>query len=83
MCYGEKRGKGRGVAISRFGKLVVARKCLSASVTAFDFRKLCADVTHPLAPLERGDWNAVFLLVMSGLSGEVSPLERGLRGVLW
>ena len=28
MCYGERRGKGWDVAISRFGKLVVARKCL-------------------------------------------------------
>ena len=37
----------------------------------------------PPAPLERGGWDAVFLLVMSGLSGDVSPLDRGLRGVLW
>ena len=44
---------------------------------AFDFRKLCAGVTHP-QPLSRGEfWNADFLLVMSGLSGDVSPLERG------
>ncbi|WP_270569509.1 hypothetical protein [Coprobacter secundus] len=31
----------------------------------------------------RGGSGACFLLVMSGLSGEVSPLERGLRGAGW
>ena len=31
----------------------------------------------PPSPLERGDWNAAFLLVMKGLCGVVSPLERG------
>ena len=35
----------------------------------------------PPAPLERGGSGAVFFLIMSGLYGEVSPLERGLRGV--
>ena len=35
-----------------------------------------------VSPLERGDLDAAFLLVMGGLCGEVSPLERGLRGVL-
>ena len=35
MCYGERRGKGWDVAISRFGKLVVARKYLSASGGCF------------------------------------------------
>ena len=35
-----------------------------------------------ISPLERGDWDTAFLLVMSGLCGEDSPLERGLRGVL-
>ena len=34
-------------------------------------------------PLSRGEFcGTVFLLVMVGLSGGVSPLERGLRGVL-
>ena len=37
----------------------------------------------PPAPLDRGGSGAAFLLVMSDLSGYVSPLERGLRGVLW
>ena len=31
----------------------------------------------PPAPLERGDWDAAFYLVMGDLSGDVSPLERG------
>ena len=35
----------------------------------------------PPAPLERGGSGAAFLLIMSGLIGDVSPLERGLRGV--
>ena len=44
---------------------------------AFDFRKLCADVTHP-RPLSRGEiLGAAFLLVMSGLSVFISPLQRG------
>ena len=52
-------------------------------VVALVFRRLCLGVTHP-QPLSRGEiWNAVFLLVMSGLwRGDISPLERGLRGVL-
>ena len=32
------------------------------------------------APLERGGWDAVFLLVMRCLSVFVSPLERGFKG---
>ena len=52
-------------------------------MTALVFRRLCLDVTHP-RPLSRGEvCGACFLLVMSGLSGEVSPLERGLRGAGW
>ena len=31
----------------------------------------------PPTPLERGDLDAAFLLVMKGLCGVVSPLERG------
>ena len=34
----------------------------------------------PPAPLERGGFGAAFLLVMSGLSVDVSPLERGFEG---
>ena len=34
------------------------------------------------APLERGVLDAAFYLVMGDLSGDISPLERGLRGVL-
>ena len=83
MCYGEGCGKGRWVAGYSFETLGVARWYLSNISGCFGFRKLCADVTHP-RPLSRGEvWNAVFLLLMSGLSGGVSPLERGLRGVLW
>ncbi len=36
----------------------------------------------PSAPLERGGLDGAFFLVVSGLSGEFSPFERGLRGVL-
>ena len=36
----------------------------------------------PPAPLERGVLDAAFYLVMGDLSGDISPLERGLRGVL-
>ena len=36
----------------------------------------------PPTPLERGGSGACYLLVMGGLCGEVSPLERGLWGVL-
>ena len=47
---------------------------------AFDFRKLCADVTHPL-PLSRGEvWNAVFLLVMRGLWCCEFPSREGTKG---
>ena len=54
-----------------------------ASGGCFGFRKLGADVTHP-QPLSRGEILVrLFLLVMGGLCGVVSPLERGLRGVLW
>ena len=43
----------------------------------------CARTSHTSSPsLGRGGSGAVFLLVMSGLSGDVSPLERGSRGVL-
>ena len=37
----------------------------------------------PPAPLKRGGSGAAFLLIMSGLIGDVSPLERGLRGAGW
>ena len=37
----------------------------------------------PPAPLKRGGSGACYLLVMGGLCGEVSPLERGLRGAGW
>ena len=47
---------------------------------AFDFRKLCADVTHP-PPLSRGEvWNAVFLLVMSDLWRVGFPSREGIEG---
>ena len=57
------------------------RLYLSVSGGYFGFRMQCSDVTPP-APLERGDWGASLFLVVRGLSREVSPLERGLRGVL-
>ena len=50
-------------------------------MVAFDFSS-CARTSHTPAPLERGGSGAAFLLIMSGLIGDVSPLERGLRGVL-
>ena len=82
MCYGEGRGKGRWVARYGFEKLGVARCYQSASVTAFDLRWLCLGVTHP-QPLSRGEiWMRLFYLEKRGLSVFVSPLERGLRGVL-
>ena len=59
------------------------RRYLSASVTAFDFRKLCANVTHPLAPLERGDWNAVFLFGNERFMAWWLPLSRGDEGVCY
>ena len=66
------------VFLPLFGEVVF----LGLRVTALVFRRLCLDVTHP-RPLSRGEvCGACFLLVMSGLSGEVSPLERGLWGVL-
>ena len=36
----------------------------------------------PPAPLKRGDLDTDFSLIMSCLSGDNSPLGRGLRGVL-
>ena len=46
-------------------------------VVVLGLRWLCANVTHP-PPLSRGELlDAVFLLVMRGVSGAVSPLERG------
>ena len=49
-------------------------------VVALVFRKPCADVTHP-PPLSRGEiWILFFFLVMRGVSGAVSPLERGFKG---
>ena len=58
------------------------RLYLSALRGYVGFRMQCSDVTHP-RPLSRGEvWDGAFFLVVSGLSGEFSPLERGLRGVL-
>ena len=34
----------------------------------------------PPTPLERGDWDTAFFLVVSRLSGDDSPLERGFKG---
>ena len=52
-------------------------------VVAFDFRRLCTGVTHPL-PLSRGEvWNAVFLLVVRGLMACRIPLLRGDQGVCY
>ena len=48
---------------------------------AFDFQVAMHGRDTPPAPLERGGLGAAFLLVMRNLSGDVSPLERGLRGV--
>ena len=55
----------------------IVRRYLSALGGCFDFRRLCAGVTHP-RPLSRGEvLDGAFLLVMSGLWCEISPLERG------
>ena len=53
-----------------------------ASGDHFDFQEAVLGRHTPPAPLERGDWDAAFLLVMRGLSVSGSPLDRGLRGVL-
>ena len=46
----------------------------------FDFRRLCAGVTHP-RPLSRGEiLDAAFFLIISGLLCWNSPLERGGLG---
>ena len=34
----------------------------------------------PPAPLERGVWDTAFFLVVSRLSEDDSPLERGFKG---
>ena len=61
-------------------RLVLQGGICQTLVVALGFRRLCLDVTHPRS-LSRGEvWNAVFLLVMSGLSGGFPPLERGLKG---
>ena len=47
---------------------------------AFDFWWLCSGVTHP-RPLSRGEvWDAVFLLVMSGLWYVGFPSGEGIEG---
>ena len=43
----------------------------------------CAWASHPPAPLERGDLDAVFLLVMSDLWRLDSPLVEGRLGALF
>ena len=49
---------------------------------AFDYRCLCAGVTHP-QPLSRGEvWMILFYLEMSILS-VVFPLLRGDKGVCY
>ena len=78
MCYDEMRGMGGDVfaAVWRCGVSWLR-------VVALGFRWQCADVTHPL-PLSRGEVRVlIFLLKMSDLWRRYSPLERGLRGVLW
>ena len=80
MCYGEGRGIGRWVARCSFEKLGVARWSLSVSVTALGLGG-CAQTSHTPAPLERGELRCCFLFVNEG-EWLVSPLERGLRGVL-
>ena len=57
--------------------------CFLASGSCFGFEVAVHGRHTPPAPLDRGGSGAAFLLVMSDLSGYVSPLERGLRGVLW
>ena len=50
-------------------------------MVVFDFRRLCAGVTHP-RPLSRGEvLDGAFFLVMSGLWCEISPSQRGDEGV--
>ena len=76
MCYGEGRGMGR----DDFVVVWIGGICWLQWLLWF--LRSCAWASHTPAPLERGDCDTVFLLVMKGLSGGVSPLERGLRGVL-
>ena len=55
----------------------IVRRYLSALGGCFDFRRLCAYVTHPL-PLSRGEiLGCLFLLGSESFDGLISPLERG------
>ena len=60
-------------------RLVLQGVIRQASGDRFDFRKLCADVTHP-RPLSRGEvCSAAFFLVMSDLC-VVFPSREGIKG---
>ena len=56
MCYGEKRG----IGWDYFAAVWRGGVCL-LRVAAFDFRRLCSDVTHP-RPLSRGEIGCCFLV---------------------
>ena len=83
MCYGEGRGKGRWVARYSFEKLSVARWYLSASGDRFDFQVAVPGRHTPPPPSREGRFGCCFLPESVGIEWRVSPLERGLRGVLW
>ena len=77
MCYGEKRSLAE-IILLPFGEVVSA----GFGVVVFDFRRQCSDVTHP-QPLSRGEVGCFVLLGNEWfVVWRISPLERGLRGVL-
>ena len=57
-----------------------SREYLFTLETVFDFRQLCANVTHP-RPLSRGEiWMLFFFLVMRGLWRGGFPSREGIKG---
>ena len=61
-------------------RLVLQGGICQTLVVALVFRRLCLGVTHP-QPLSRGEiWDAVFLLVMSGLWRVGFPSREGIKG---
>ena len=60
-----------------FGVVSVGFECLHLIWVAMHMRHT------PPAPLERGDWGGAFFVGNEWVECKVSPLERGLKGVLW
>ena len=51
-------------------------------MVVFDFRQLCADVTHP-PPLSRGEVQALFFFLVMRVLSVMFPLLRGDEGVCY